>query len=315
MLLRVRSITYLAEAINGYEFVDPRGRDLPRFSAGSHIAVRLGGGLLRDYSLWNDPAERRRYCIAVLRERDGEGSRQLHEAVRVGDPVEVSLPRNNFPLAEDARRHLFLAGGIGITPIMAMIAELRRRGGEFLVHYCTRSPEATAFRDELDLLAAQGRVRFHHDGGDPARGLDIAATLRDPQPGTHLYYCGPSGMMAAAAAAAAQWPAGTVHCEYFKGPAARPPEALSEDRPFRVRLLRSGGEYEIPPGETIIDVLRNHGVAVKTSCELGYCGACLTPYHAGEPDHRDQILSENDRERYLLICCSRAKTPVLDLDL
>ena len=315
MLLRVRSITYLAEAINGYEFVDPRGRDLPRFSAGSHVAVRLGGGLLRDYSLWNDPAERRRYCIAVLRERDGEGSRQLHEAVRVGDPVEVSLPRNNFPLAEDARRHLFLAGGIGITPIMAMIAELRRRGSEFLLHYCTRSPEATAFRDELDLLAAQGRVRFHHDGGDPARGLDIAATLRDPQPGTHLYYCGPSGMMAAAAAAAAHWPAGTVHCEYFKGPPARPPEASSEDRPFRVRLLRSGGEYEIPPGETIIDVLRSRGVAVKTSCELGYCGACLTPYHAGEPDHRDQILSENDRERYLLICCSRAKTPVLDLDL
>ncbi len=315
MLLRVRSITYLAEAINGYEFVDPRGRDLPRFSAGSHIAVRLGGGLLRDYSLWNDPAERRRYCIAVLRERDGEGSRQLHEAVRVGDPVEVSPPRNNFPLAEDARRHLFLAGGIGITPIMAMVAELRRRGGEFLLHYCTRSPEATAFRDELDLLAAQGRVRFHHDGGDPARGLDIAATLRDQEPGTHLYYCGPSGMMAAAAAAAAHWPAGAVHCEYFKGPGARPPEALSPDRPFRVRLLRSGGEYEIPPSETIIDVLRAHGVAVTSSCELGYCGACLTPYRGGEPDHRDQILSENDRGRYLLICCSRANSPVLELDL
>ena len=125
---------------------------------------------MRDYSLCNDPAERRRYCIAVLRERDGEGSRQLHETVRVGDPVEVSLPRNNFPLAEEAERHLFLAGGIGITPIMAMIAELRRCGGEFLLHYCTRSPEATAFREELDLLAAQGRVRFHHDGGDPAAG-------------------------------------------------------------------------------------------------------------------------------------------------
>jgi ferredoxin-NADP reductase len=315
MLLRVRSITYLAEAVNGYEFVDPRGRDLPRFAAGSHIAVRLGGGLLRDYSLWNDPAERRRYCIAVLRERDGEGSRQLHEAVRVGDPVEVSLPRNNFSLAEEGRRHLFLAGGIGITPIMAMLAELRRRGGEFLLHYCTRSPEATAFRDELDLLAAQGRVRFHHDGGDPARGLDIAATLRDQAPGTHLYYCGPPGMMAAAAAAAAHWPAGTVHCEYFKGPAARPPEMSGEDRLFRVSLLRSGGEYEIPPGETIIDVLRSRGIAVTSSCELGYCGACLTRYRAGEPDHRDQILSENDRERYLLICCSRAKTPVLELDL
>ncbi len=315
MLLRIRSITYLAEAINGYELVDPRGRDLPRFAAGSHIAVRLGGGLLRDYSLCNDPAERRRYCIAVLRERDGEGSCQLHEAVRVGDPVEVSLPRNNFPLAEDARRHLFLAGGIGITPVMAMIAELRRRGADFLLHYCTRSPEATAFREELDLLTAQGRVRLHHDGGDPARGLDIAAALREPQPGTHLYYCGPAGMMAAAAAAASHWPDGTVHCEYFTGPAAGPPQALDEDRPFRVRLLNSGGEYEVPPGETIINVLRRHDMPVRASCELGYCGACLTRYRAGEPDHRDQILSARDRERYLLICCSRAKSAVLELDL
>jgi ferredoxin-NADP reductase len=315
MLLRIRSITYLAEAINGYEFVDPRGRDLPRFTAGSHIAVRLGGGLLRDYSLWNDPAERRRYCVAVLRERGGEGSRHLHEAVRVGEEVEVSTPRNNFPLADDAERHLFLAGGIGITPMMAMIAELRRRRADFLLHYCTRSPEATAFREELDLLAAQGRVQFHHDGGDPARGLDIAAVLRDPQPGTHLYYCGPAGMMAAAAAATSHWPPGTVHCEYFTGPAARPPEPLSEDRPFRVRLAKSGAEYEIPPGETIIDVLRRHDVPVRASCELGYCGACLTPYRTGEPDHRDQILSANDRERYVLICCSRANTPILELDL
>jgi ferredoxin-NADP reductase len=315
MLLRVRSITYLAEAVNGYELVDPRGRDLPRFAAGAHIAVRHGKGAVRDYSLWNDPAERRRYCIAVLRERDGEGSRRWHDTVRVGDLVEALMPRNNFPLAEDAERYLLLAGGIGITPIMAMIAELRRRRAEFLLHYCTRSPEATAFRDELDLLAAQGRVRFHHDGGDPARGLDIAAALKDPPPGTHLYYCGPAGMMKAAAAAAVAWPEGTVHCEYFTGPGALPPAPLGEDRPFRVRLARSGGEYEIPAGETIIDVLRRNDVSVKASCELGYCGACLTPYRAGEPDHRDQILSEPDRQRYVLICCSRAKTPVLELDL
>ena len=195
MLLRVRSITYLAEAINGYELVDPHGRDLPRFAAGAHIAVRHGDSAVRDYSLWNDPAERRHYCIAVLRERQGQGSGHWHERVRVGDPVEAAMPRNNFPLIDEAERYLLLAGGIGITPIMAMIAELRRRRAEFLLHYCTRSPEATAFRDDLDLLAAQGRVRFHHDGGDPTRGLDIAAVLRDPLPGTHLYYCGPAGMM------------------------------------------------------------------------------------------------------------------------
>ena len=315
MMLRVRSIIYLAEGINGYELVDPRGRDLPRFAAGAHVAVRHGEAAARDYSLWNDPAERRRYCIAVLREAHGQGSRHWHEEVRVGDLVETSMPRNNFPLTDAAERYLLLAGGIGITPIMAMIAELRRRRAEYLLHYCTRSPEATAFRDELDLLAAQGRVRFHHDNGDPARGLDIAAVLRDAQPGTHLYYCGPAGMMRAAAAASADWPEGAVHCEYFTGPAASPPVPLGDDHGFRVRLAKSGREYDIPAGETIIDVLRRHDIAVRTSCELGYCGSCLTRYVGGEPDHRDQILSDADRRHYVLICCSRSKTPVLELDL
>ncbi len=158
MQLRIRSIIYLAEDINGYELVDPNGRDLPRFSAGAHIGVRLGDNIWRDYSLWNDPAERRRYCIAVLREKLGEGSRRLHDEIRVGDTVETSLPRNNFPLAETAERHLLVAGGIGITPVMAMVAELKRRRADFVLDYCTRSPAKTAFRDELDLLAAMGKV-------------------------------------------------------------------------------------------------------------------------------------------------------------
>ncbi len=313
MILRIRSITWLAEAINGYELVDPRGRDLPRFEAGAHIGLRLAGGPVRDYSLCNDPAERRRYCIAVLCEADRDAiSRRLHETVKVGDFVEVSAPRNNFRLATGARRHLLIAGGIGITPILAMIAELRRGQTEFLLHYCTRSPEATAFRDELNLLAAQGRVRFHHDGGDPSRGLDIAATLRDPPPGTHLYYCGPAPLMAAAAKASSDWPAGTVHCEYFS---ARSEIEFADDRAFRVKLSRHGGEFEVPPGETILDILRRHGIPVKGSCELGYCGTCLTPYVAGEPEHRDEMLSAADRRRYVLICCARAKTPILELDL
>jgi vanillate O-demethylase ferredoxin subunit len=143
--------------------------------------------------------------------------------VRVGDIVDASMPRNNFPLASEAERHLLIAGGIGITPIMAMIAELRRRRADFRLHYCTRSPGETAFLDDLAVLAAQGRVVFHHDGGDPAKGLGIAAILREWRPGTHLYYCGPGRMMAAAAAASAHWPPGTVHCEYFAGPNAVAP--------------------------------------------------------------------------------------------
>jgi vanillate O-demethylase ferredoxin subunit len=312
MQLRVRSIAYLAEAINGYELVDPRGRDLPRFAAGAHVDLRIGG-FPRQYSLWNDPAERRRYCIAVLRENESRGgSRYLYDSVRAGDLVEVSLPRNNFPLDAAAERHLLIAGGIGIAPIMSMISELRRRRAEFEVHYCARSPERTAFRAELGPLAAEGRLRFHHDGGDPARGLDIAAALREPRPGTHLYYCGPAPLMAAASGAARDWPPGTAHCEYFT---AAPHMVPDEDRPFRVKLARSGGDYDVPAGETIVGVLQRHGIAVRTSCELGYCGTCLTPYLAGEPDHRDQVLEENGRKRYVLICCSRSKTPVLELDL
>jgi ferredoxin-NADP reductase len=223
MLLCISSVTYLAARINGYELVDQDGRELPPFEAGAHISVRVGEGPARDFSLWNDPAERARYCIAVLREPEGRGSREWHEAVRVGDIVEASMPRNNFPLAAAAERHLLIAGGIGITPIMAMITELRRQRARFQLHYCTRSQEETAFLDDLAILAAQGQVQFHHDGGDPAKGLDIAATLRGYLPGTHLYYCGPAGMMAAATAASKHWPPGTVHCEYFSGPNAVPP--------------------------------------------------------------------------------------------
>jgi vanillate O-demethylase ferredoxin subunit len=312
MQLRIREITYLAEAINGYELVDPRGRDLPRFEAGAHIELRIGE-FLRQYSLCNDPAERRRYCIAVLRETESRGgSHRLHERVRAGDIVEVSLPCNNFPLDWTAERHLLIAGGIGIAPVMAMVAELRRRRAEFDIHYCTRTPELTAFRKELAPVAAEGRLHLHHDGGDFRRGLDIEALLHAPQPRTHLYYCGPAALMAAVGQAARDWPPGTLHCEYF---AATPPPILKDDQPFRVRLARTGGEYEVPVGETIVDVLRRHDVAVKTSCEFGYCGACLTRYLDGEPDHRDQMLEEGARKSYVLICCARSNTPVLELDL
>ena len=312
MRLRVRSITYLAETINGYELVDPRGRDLPRFAAGAHVSLRLGR-LSRQYSLCNDPAERRRYCIAVLREEQSRGgSRQLHDVVRVGDLVDVSLPRNDFPLALEAERHLLIAGGIGIAPIMAMIAELQRRRADFRLHYWTSSPARTAFRDALAPLAGEGRAVFHYDEGDPAPRPDVAALLRDPRPGTHLYLCAPPLLMAAATEAVRDWPPDTVHCEYLT---RRPVGSFEEDRPFRVRLAKSGVEYEVPVGDTIVNVLRRHGIAVNTSCELGYCGACLTPYVSGEPDHRDQVLAEKDRARYVLICCARAKTPVLELDL
>ena len=155
-------------------------------------------------------------------------------------------------------------------------------------------------------------THYRDHGHAIARGLDIKAALREAGPETHLYFCGPAPLMAAAMEAARDRPAGTVHYEYFT---SVPEPQTAEDRPFRVQLARSGGEYDVRAGETIAEVLQRHGVPIRTSCELGYCGACLTPYLAGEPDHRDQVLEENGRGRYVLICCSRAKSPVLVLDL
>jgi ferredoxin-NADP reductase len=315
MHLRIRSITYLAEDVLGFELVDPNERDLPRFTAGAHVAVRVAPGLLRDYSLWNDPAERRRYCIAVLKDKDGHGSNRLHEQARVGGLLEVSWPRNFFPLAEEAERHWLIAGGIGITPIMAMIAQLKRRRADFHLHYCSRAPERTVFREELSLLAAMGKATFHYDGGDPSKGLDVVSLLNEPPPGTHLYYCGPAGLMDAVARATIHWPPRTVHSEYFKGPAAAIPEMVGEDLPFRVRLAKRGGEYEVRADESIATALRRQGVKVDTSCELGYCGTCLARYVAGEPDFRDQILNPTDRKKFILTCCTRAKSEILELDL
>ncbi|HUI35747.1 MAG TPA: PDR/VanB family oxidoreductase [Stellaceae bacterium] len=315
MHLRIRSITYLAEDVLGFELVDPNERDLPPFTAGAHVAVRVAPGLLRDYSLWNDPAERRRYCIAVLKDKDGHGSNRLHDQARAGDLLEVSWPRNFFPLVEEAERHWLIAGGIGITPIIAMIAELKRRRADFHLYYCSRAPERTAFREDLSLLAAMGKATFHYDGGDPAKGLDVVSLLKEPPPGTHLYYCGPAGLMDAVARATIHWPPRTVHSEYFKGPAAAIPEMVGEDLPFRVRLAKRGGDYEVRANESIATALRRQGVQVDTSCELGYCGTCLTRYIAGEPDFRDQILNPADRQKFVLACCTRAKSEVLELDL
>jgi ferredoxin-NADP reductase len=316
MQLFVRSITWLAPRIRGYELADPRGRDLPGFEAGAHVELLLPNGLARAYSLYGDPAERRHYRIAVLREENGRGgSAYIQDRLQVGDRVEVSAPKNDFPLAPEARRYHLLAGGIGIAPIMAIIAELRRRRADWVLDYLTRSPEDTAFLDELQIFAAMGRARFHHDGGDPSKGLDIARALADPTPGTQLYYCGPSGMMAAAAEASRHWPQESVHSEYFARPAAAHDMPRPPDRPFRVRLARSGGEYEVGADESIVEALRRHGIAVRTSCELGYCGACLTPYRAGEPLHRDLILDAERRRRFVLICCARAASDMLELDI
>ncbi|WP_118180489.1 PDR/VanB family oxidoreductase [Paraburkholderia phosphatilytica] len=318
---RVKSITSLAEDINAFEFVSADGSELPSFTAGSHIDVHLPGGTIRQYSLCNPSTERHRYVVAVLRDANGRGgSIAMHDELHAGQCVTISTPRNHFELSRDAERHVFIAGGIGITPIVAMIDDVQRRGEAFHLFYCARTRQRTAFLDALEPLVDAGDVSVHFDGGDPRNGLDLAETLGHHTPGTHLYYCGPGGLMDAIETASAHWPEGTRHCERFS--AAGTPVRNDDDRaaqepdaPFEVELRRSRQTFAVQPGESIVDVLRGHGVEVDTSCCEGYCGTCMTRYLEGEPLHRDSVLDAEDREEFVMICCARSKSPTLVLDL
>ncbi len=314
--LVVKRIELLANDIRAFELVHPEGRDLLPFTPGAHLDFHLPDGQIRQYSLCNDPLERHRYVIAVLREVDGRGgSVVMHDAVREGDRIEIGGPRNNFPLAEqEARHHLLLAGGIGVTPMMAMVARLQAAGTEFLMHYCTKSPEHTAFQDQLAGLVGDGRVRLHHDGGIPANGLDITSALASPEPGTHLYYCGPAGFMAAAKQASEHWPKGTVHFEYFSVDEAVAGSGPAPDG-FEVRIASTGATFFVPAEKSIVQVLADNGIEVETSCESGLCGTCITRYLEGDIDHRDMVLDDDEQSEYLTVCCSRAKGALLVLDL
>jgi len=323
--VRVRSIVYQGDYINQYEVVDPDGGELPPFNAGDHIDLYFRDGRIRQYSLCNDPKERHRYIFAVLRDESGRGgSKAIFDLVHVGRILSISAPRSNFRLADNASRHLLLAGGIGVTPIMSMVRHLDNDGADYELHYCTRSPQQTAFQDELRELGASGRVHIHHDGGVPSRGLDIAGLLKVYQEGTHLYYCGPTGFMNAVKVASSHWPKGTVHFELFKvpeGDSPVPDTLMSDDADgvigvgFKLQLAKSGGEYVVPADKSIIEVLRENGVEVETSCEAGLCRTCITRVLEGDPDHKDYVLDEDEQREYMLICCSRAKSPHLVLDL
>ena len=312
----VRQIRFEGKGINSYELTDPEGRELPPFTSGAHIDIHLADGVVRQYSLSNDPQERRRYVIGVLKDEGGRGgSTSLHRSLHVQDVVQISPPRNNFPLADDATKVILLAGGIGVTPLKSMAHSLERAGIDYELHYCAKDRAFTAFEDEMQAFAAQGRLHYHFDGGDPAKGLDIAQLLADPAPGTHVYYCGPSGFMKACEGAAQGWAAGTVHFEHFKAPVTERAADAPPPGGFDVEIASSGRRIAIGPDESIADVLNREGVPVETSCESGLCGTCKTRYKAGRVDHRDYILDDAEKDEYLTLCVSRCESELLVLDL
>lgn len=312
--LQVRGIRLQAEGIHAFDLADPDGNELPEVDAGAHVDVHVPGGHVRSYSLAGDPRDRSRWTLGVLREANGRGgSRALHDSVHVGNLLTLGAPRNAFSLQPGADHVILLAGGIGITPLKSMAHVLAAEGRSFELHYCARSPRHAAFVEDLRTLVPAERLHLHFDGGDPARGLDIAGMLADPIPGCHVYFCGPDGFMKACDAATGHWPAGSVHSEHFKAPEPKPKS--SPDGSFEVKLARSGITVQVQPDQTIVRAIELAGQRVPTSCLSGLCGACKVTYLEGEVDHQDYILSEEEKRSCLTVCCSRAKSATLVLDL
>lgn len=322
--VRVRSITFEGDDINAYEIVPLDGDLLPKFNPGAHIDLYFRDGRVRQYSLCNDSEERNRYVFAVQRELNGRGgSKAIFEEVHVGRTLVISEPRNAFPLVKEAKSHIFIAGGIGITPILSMVRFLSRTGADFELHYCTRSRARTAFYDELASMPGSDNLHFYHDGGNPDNGADLQDIVRDNAPGRHLYLCGPTGFLNAARNAASHWAQETIHFESFAPPLADPSvknaEGISSDCAipvgFEIKISSTGEAFTVPPDKTILEVLRANGHEIVSSCEAGLCGTCKVRFLEGEPEHLDYILDDDEKRESLLVCCSRSRGPMLLLDL
>ena len=313
MDVTVRNAEQITPRIKSFELVDPAGALLPEFTAGSHVDVTLPNGLVRSYSLLNDPRDRDRYVIAVLREEaGGGGSAWVHESLKPGDVISITEPQNRFEIDEGGDHNILIAGGIGITPILSMAEWFAVAGIDFTVYYCTRNREETAFAERIE-QRFPGRHMFHHDGGLREQSLDVDALLADRQPGTHVYVCGPPGLIAAVRHAARDWPKGTVHFELFGAGRVVLP---SENRPFEVHLKRRNLTLHVPADRSILEVLAENDVRVRSICRDGYCEACTTRYVAGKVEHRDSVLDEDDRKTLMQVCVSRAlpgERLVLDL--
>ena len=304
-----------AEDIVSFELASTGGSPLPPFSAGAHIDVEVEPGLVRQYSLCNDPDESHRYLIAVLRDpRSRGGSTGMHERIVVGQALRISAPKNHFPL-QPAAHYLLFAGGIGVTPILCMAERLARTGAAFDMHYCVRSPARTAFVERIRASAFADRVRFYFDEGEATRTLDLDAVLRAAPRGTHIYVCGPSGFIdhVTGTARARGWPAEAVHQEYF----GAVPVDTSADASFEVCIASSGKTCVVPADKSVVQALAEHGIAIPVSCEQGVCGTCITRVLDGTPDHHDMYFTDEEKARndQFTPCCSRAKSRVLVLDL
>lgn len=305
-----------AEGICSFELSAVDGSALPPFEPGAHIDVHLPNGLVRQYSLCPAVEQLGRYLIAVLLEPASRGGSAAVHRLQVGDRLRIGTPRNLFPLESGAQRSVLLAGGIGITPLLAMAEHLAGQGADFALHYGSRSAGRMAFRERLRQGAVGPHAHLHLDDGAPEQRLVLAEALGPVTPGTHIYVCGPGGFMdwVLDGARQAGWPEAQLHREYFTAP-ARPQD--EEDGAFQIQIGPGGAIHTVPTGRNVIEVLSEQGIEIPVSCEQGVCGTCVTRVIDGQPDHRDSFLTEQERaaNNCFTPCCSRARSPLLVLDL
>jgi ferredoxin-NADP reductase len=302
-----------AEGVVVLTLADPAGAQLPAWTPGAHIDLLLDD-TVRQYSLCGTPGDQHSWRIAVLLDPNGRGgSRRVHDTLQAGDRITVRGPRNHFQL-HAAQRYLFLAGGIGITPILPMVAAAAEAGADWRLYYGGRSHASMAFLDELERYG--DRVTFWPQ--DTSGLLPLDDILGQSQDGTLVYCCGPEGLLTAAEQRCASWPPGSLHTERFAAkPQPEPEEGEAAEQPFEVVCQRSGLTVTVPPGQSIIDALDENGVSVLSSCLEGVCGTCETRVLEGIPEHRDSLLSQEEREasEYMMICVGRSKSDRLVLDL
>lgn len=310
MQARIRAIRWEAEDILSFVLEPVEGGLMPPFAPGAHIDVTLKPGLTRSYSLVNDPAIRGSYEIAVHRSPTSRGgSMHVHDQLRPGQIVTISEPKNNFPLFEAADHTVMIAGGIGITPMLPMIARLNRLGRSWELHYVAATPDRAAYVAHLE---AHDGVVIAFDGVPGGQRLDLKAICDAAPADAHLYCCGPTGMLDAFVAINKARPADNVHIEYFSAETD-----VATDGGYTIELARSGKTVAVEEGETMLDALLTAGVDVSFACAEGVCGTCEVKVLDGVPDHRDHFLSDADKaaNRSIMVCCSGAKSARLVLDL
>ncbi|MGB4488212.1 MAG: PDR/VanB family oxidoreductase [Pseudomonas veronii] len=314
LTVQVRKRQLQGDGVVVLDLIPVGGAKLPAFEAGAHVDIHIAPGLVRQYSLCSDPADSAVYRLGVLRDPASRGgSTSVYDTLLEGAEVQISAPRNLFPLASEARRSILIGGGIGITPMIAMAYALHAKGEDFELHYCGRSRSRSAFLDELQSAAFAERVHTHFDDEAPAQKLDMDRVLGQAESGVHVYTCGPSGFMDWVIGESAKhgYADDHIHREYFQI------EVDNSGASFQVVAARSGKTVQVAEGQTILAALADVGIQIEISCEQGICGTCLCDVLEGEPDHRDVYLTDDEKQAndQILICCSRAKSKKLVLDI